>query len=126
MTSAARFHRIIHPPPRLKLLSASLQNPFQGVLQISSANSSPFTSMPISVIGLRGRYNERADFLLTTTAPVPTSVAISTADLFIPQLVDGGGYTTQLILFSGLRGLSSSGVVRLFTQSGEILNLTLQ
>src|SRR5205814_10328605 len=40
---------------------SSIQLPFQGVLRISS-------STPISVAGLRGRYNERKDFLMTTTS----------------------------------------------------------
>src|SRR5262249_44065936 len=38
---------------------ASLQTPFQGTLRVSSPAS-------ISVIGFRGRYNERGDFLITT------------------------------------------------------------
>jgi len=43
----------------------SLETPFKGILSISS-------SAEISVIGLRGRDNERSDFLITTTPPVPT------------------------------------------------------
>jgi hypothetical protein len=41
----------------------SLPVPFQGVLRVSSSAS-------ISVVALRGRYNERKDFLITTVPPV--------------------------------------------------------
>ncbi len=105
---------------------ASLPASFQGVLQISTANSTPFSSATVSVVGLRGRYNERGDFLITTTAPVSATGTPSNASLFIPQLVDGGGYSTQLILFSGSPGFASSGTLQMFTQSGAILNLRLQ
>ena len=42
---------------------SSLPVPFQGVLRVS-------TSTAISVTGLRGRYNERTDFLFTSTPAV--------------------------------------------------------
>ena len=97
----------------------SLQIPFQGVLRVSSPAS-------ISVAGLRGRYNERSDFLITTTPPVNEATAPSPAALFFPQISDSGGYTTQFILFSGQPGQSSSGTMQLFSQSGGALNLTLR
>jgi hypothetical protein len=95
----------------------SLQTPFQGVLRVSSAAS-------ISVAGLRSRYNERGDFLITTTPSVNEASLSSTAPLYFSHLADGGGYTTQFILFSGQAGQSSSGSLQLFTQSGNPLNLT--
>src|SRR5881628_3768196 len=42
----------------------SMPSPLQGLLRISAGAAS------ISVIGLRGRYNERSDFLVTTVTPV--------------------------------------------------------
>ena len=42
---------------------AEMSHGFQGVVQIKS-------SVPISLIGLRGRYNERRDFLIATIPPV--------------------------------------------------------
>jgi hypothetical protein len=38
-----------------------------------------------------------------------------------PQLVDGGGYTTEFILFSGSAGQTFSGTLQFFTQSGAAL-----
>ena len=98
---------------------SSLPAPFQGVLRVSSPAA-------ISVIGLRGRYNERGDFLITTTPSVNEAIPPSTARLLFPQIVDGAGYTTQFILFSGQPGQAQSGTLQLFSQSGTPLGLTLR
>jgi sugar lactone lactonase YvrE len=63
---------------------------YRGVVQVQSTS-------PISVIGLRGRYNERGDFLIATIPPVPESTS-AVAPLF-PYYVDGGGYTTEFVLY---------------------------
>jgi len=97
----------------------SLQLPFQGVLRVSSADFSE----PISVIGLRGRYNERSDFLITTTLPVSENTVLSTAVSMFPQIATSGGYSTQFILFSGRAGQSSSGALTFFTPAGFNWNL---
>jgi len=78
------------------------------------------------VVGLRGRSNERNDFLITTTPPVNEATPPSTARLVFPHIADGGGYTTKFILFSGRPGQSSSGTMQLFSQSGGVLDLTLR
>jgi hypothetical protein len=96
----------------------SLQTPFQGVVRLSSTT-------PIAVTGLRGHYNERNDFLITTTPPVNEAVAPS-PPLFFPHIADSGGYTTQFILFSAQPGTSSSGTMQLFNKGGGALGLTLQ
>jgi hypothetical protein len=96
----------------------SLGLPFQGVLRISSPT-------PIHVVGLRGRYNERGDFLITTTSPVDEATTTSSSEMVFPHLVDSGGYTTQIILFSGAGGQTAVGNIRFFNQSGTRLNLSL-
>ncbi len=104
-----------------KFLSEIFQNipqPFKGVLRISGTG--------IAVVGLRGRYNQRGDFLITTTSPVDEASPVTTAEYVFPHLADGGGYTTQFILFSGTAGQNASGVVRFFDQSGQPLPLTMQ
>jgi hypothetical protein len=95
----------------------SLPSPFRGVLRISTRS----TSTKVSVIGLRGRYNERHDFLITTTPPSNEAAASSVAEMIFPHFVRGGGYTTQFVLFSGFAGQSSSGVLRFFSQAGQTL-----
>jgi hypothetical protein len=93
--------------------------PFQGVLRVSSTSA-------IAVVGLRGRYNERRDFLITTTAPVDEARPPAATELFFPHLADSGGYTTQFVLFSGAAGQSATGNLTLFSQSGQPFNLSLR
>jgi hypothetical protein len=100
---------------------AALPNPFSGVLRISTSSTSG-----VSVVGLRGRYNERGDFLITTTQPTLESGPSSTGEQFFPHLAAGGGYITQFILFNGATDQSSSGSLRFFSQSGQTLNLDVR
>jgi hypothetical protein len=100
-------------------LFPSLGSAFQGVVRITT------TSSGLSVVGIRTRVNERSDFLITTTPPTVENTTATTHELFFPHLADGGGYTTQFILFSGTTGQSSSGTLGFFDQSGQSLNLTV-
>jgi hypothetical protein len=100
-------------------LLPSLPTSFKGVLRITS-------NANVSVAGLRGRYNERTDFLITT---VPISQELtqgSSAKVLFPHIVDGGGYTTQFILLNTVTGQASSGAVRFRTIGGQLLDLTVQ
>jgi len=82
---------------------------FRGVLRVSS-------DAAISVIGLRGRYNERGDFLISTTPALPEDTP-SPTDLIFPHFVTGGGYTTEFLLLN--TGGSTSGSAFFRTQSGS-------
>ena len=100
-----------------KLLSdlfPNLELPFRGVVRISTGSSG------VAAVGLRTRYNERGDFLITTTPPISESAAASSASLFFPQVVDGGGYATEFVLLPSAFG--SSGSLRLF---GQLAGTTL-
>src|SRR5437016_4762722 len=81
-------------------------------------------SRSISVVGLRGRYNERTNFLITTMPSVNEAAPAVLEPVYFPHFVDGGGYTTQFILFSGQAGQFSSGTLQFFSQGGNALNLT--
>jgi len=96
----------------------TLSLPIQGLLRISSASS-------IAVVGLRGRVNERGEFLITTTPPVPETSSAA-PESFFPYFADADGYTTQFILFSSGSSPSLSGAMRFFSQSGQPLNLKLR
>jgi len=98
----------------------SLSFPFKGILRISGGGAEG-----LSVVGLRGRYNERGDFLVTTTPPTNESSPASGAELLFPHLVNGGGYTTQFVLFSGTAGQASTGNLKFFKQDGTPLSLTV-
>jgi len=79
----------------------------------------------ISVIGLRGRYNERRDFLLATTPAVNERLPIPQGETLFPYIAEGGGYTTQFIL-SSAGGQTSSGWLRFYDLSGLPLDLSLK
>jgi len=98
---------------------ASLPATFQGILTIRS------TSAPISVIGLRGHVNERTEFLMATTPPFNNDLPASGEELVIPHFVDGGGYTTQFVLFSGT-GAASSGTMVFIDGKGQPVGLSFK
>jgi len=108
-----------HVSKFVRELFPTLDLPFQGILRVSSSNS-------ISIVSLRMRYNERGDFLVTTTPASNEASASSTAELIFPHIVDRGGYTTQFILFSGITNQSTSGTLRFFAQDGRALNVTVR
>jgi len=97
----------------------ALPLPFQGILRISTTSS-------IAIIGLRGRYNERSDFLISTTPPTDEAAPPSTSEMGFPHFADAGGYTTQFILYSGSFGQVSSGDLKLFSQTGQPMVLTFK
>jgi len=92
--------------------------PFQGVLRLSTLNAGG-----ISVLGLRGRYNERSDFLISEMPSFSDSIQ-PLSELYVPHFADGGGYDTQFILL-GPTGQNSAGVLQFFSQSGQSLALSL-
>jgi hypothetical protein len=99
---------------------STLPSPFQGVLRIAAPSGS------ISVIGLRGRYNERRDFLIATTPAINEATVGFDGDAYFPYLAEGGGYTTQFILSSPPGNSGSSGWLRFYAERGVPLNLSLK
>jgi hypothetical protein len=91
----------------------SLPQPFEGFVRLASDNAAQ-----IAVVGLRGNTNQRGDFLVTTTSPVDETTAPASMIVF-PHIVDGGGYTTQFVLYG-------NGALNLHSQSGGSLSLNLQ
>jgi hypothetical protein len=92
--------------------------PFQGVLEITCTT-------PISVVGLRIRYNERDDLLLTTIPPTDEGSSTTTAESDFPHILNGGGYTTEFILFSGVPLQTSAGNLKFLNSDGSNLNLNV-
>ena len=95
----------------------SLPTPFSGVLRVTS------TSTDVAVVGLRGRTNERADFLIATTPPSVEGGTTVSSDTYFPHIADSGGWTTQFILFSGAGGQTSTGTLQFINQNGQALDL---
>jgi hypothetical protein len=91
----------------------------QGLLRIWTDSGS------ISVMGFRARYNERRDFLVATLPPTSENDPWTSAERVFPQLISGGGVSTEIILFSPMPG-PVRGVLRLYSQRGELVGPTLR
>jgi hypothetical protein len=94
---------------------ASLSPPLQGVVSVSG-------SSPLAVTGVRGRTNERRDFLITTTAVVNPFAPVTSSELVFPYFADGAGYSTQFVLF----GFSAAGTMYFFDPAGQPKTLSFQ
>ena len=92
---------------------------FKGVMRLTAPT-------PISVAGIRGRVNERNEFLISTVPAIDELAQASSAEIGFPHIVDGGGYTTQFVLFNAVIGQSSSGNVLFRTTGGLPLDLAVQ
>jgi hypothetical protein len=100
-----QFARNIHE------LFPQLPQNFKGVLKVSAPS-------PLVLIGLRNRYNERGELLMTATPSYDdTSAAVRETDF--PHFVSGGGYSTQLVLMS--TGPGQTGSLSLIAQDGSTL-----
>jgi hypothetical protein len=100
----------------LSELFPSLQKPFKGVLRISA-------STPVSIAGLRQRINERGEYLITTIQVRNEANPAPNLPLVFPHVVNGGGFTTQFVLFSGAANQVTAGVLNFVKQDGTPLSL---
>lgn len=91
----------------------------EGVLRVATDRPA------ISVAGFRARYNELGQLLYTTVpAAVENNLPVS-EERFFPYLLNGGGFTTDIVLFSGTPG-QSSGTLRFIGPDGTPLDLELR
>lgn len=58
------------------------------------------SDQPLSVLALRLTINQRNEALLTTTPMADMTLPLGSGRLYFPHLVDGGGYSTKLILLN--------------------------
>ena len=91
---------------------------FEGMLRISTTSTAG-----VAVVGLRGRYNERGDFLITATPPAEE---INAASTLFPHIIDGGGYSTQFVLLRTMPVQAPAGSLQFNTQGGQPLELSLR
>ncbi len=92
---------------------------FSGVLRVTSTSD-------VAIVGLRARTNQRGDFMITTTPPSDEVAAPTSVDTYFPHFADGGGWSTQFVLFSGTAGQTSAGSLSFIDQAGQPLDLELQ
>src|SRR5262245_20042039 len=99
------------------------ESPFNG----DSSLSGTFTfnsSVPVSVIAIRGRTNERGEFLITTVPVDDLSAPSLQRTAVLPHFADGGGWTTQIVLVNRTDSVLT-GTVQFRDPSGQsaILNV---
>jgi subtilisin len=113
----------------LKEVAASdfnLPADFQSAIQFGSLEVS--SDQPVSILALRGTTNQRNEFLITTT-PIADLTRTEDAGVYFPQIVDGGGYTTSLVLLNAssrierglLQIMDNNGTPLAVKQAGGIL-----
>ena len=93
-----------------KFLDQDPFNPGTAVLGTFTFTS----SVPISVVALRGFTNERDEFLITTLPVAPVS-STSTDTIYFPHFADGEGWTTQVV-FVNPTDSTISGNIEFFGQ----------
>jgi len=79
------------------------------------------SSSAVAFTSLRGRTNQRRDFLITTTTPVNESSVPTSSELLFPHFANGGGYEMQFVLF----GRESAGAIYFWNRTGEPMSLPL-
>jgi hypothetical protein len=90
----------------LNQLFPALASDFRGIVRITSPRA-------VSVASLRAKYNERSEILITAS-PVLNEGKAPGGDLIFPHIIQGAGWSTQLIVF----GQPGSGKVYLYAKDG--------
>ena len=75
---------------------------------------------PVSVMALRLTINQRGDLLMTTTPIADLGRQMPAGTLSLPQIADGGGYQTTIILMN-TSNATESGTVRFYGNDGAPL-----
>ena len=99
------------------VLPAGFINNGLGTLEITS-------EQPVSALALRLTINQRNDLLLTSTPIADLGKAVPSGPVAFPQVVDGGGYQTTLILMN-TSGETQKGVVTFYGNSGAPLSVRM-
>lgn len=97
---------------------------FQGVLRVSAPT-------PVSLIGIRARFNERREFLITTVshageADQHFNAVLRYSSFVFPHFVDGGGYNTKFVLFSAWTTGRANGALEFYDKSGTPQPVSIQ
>ncbi len=93
----------------------NLPSNFQNAVQFGTLSLT--SDQPLSVLALRGITNQRNDFLITSTPIADLTRPLAGSPVYFPQFVDGGGYTTSLIL-TNTSGETETGVFQIMDNDG--------
>jgi hypothetical protein len=96
---------------------ATVARSFKGVLRVSTADEAD-----IAVLGIRARWNERSEFLVSAT-PAVNETDVPKGKIVFPHVVLGGGYTTEFITFSGTPAEPAVGGIGVRAQDGSAISL---
>jgi|GEM_PF-2408535 len=83
------------------------------------------SNQPISILALRLTTNQRNETLLTTTPIADLTQPAPLGSLFFPQMADGGGYRTTIMLLN-TSGSTVSGKINFYDDGGlpRVVHLT--
>jgi Beta-propeller repeat len=96
----------------------SLPVPFQGLLRLTVLSGSGVTASSFRIL-----FNERPDYLVTTTGPLNENAGMA-GHLIFPYMTDSTGYTTQFILINPSGAQSGSGVLRYVAADASPLQIS--
>jgi hypothetical protein len=92
-------------------------SPFAGTFTFTS-------SLPVGVVALRGRVNERSEYLMTTLPATDLQAPASSAPVVFPQYADGAGWSTEVALVNA-GDVTLSGTLRFLDPAGSPLTITV-
>ncbi len=93
---------------------------FATTMQVGSLDI--VSTQPVSLLGLRLTTNQRGETLLTSTSLADLSKPSTTSPFYFPQLVDGAGYKTTIVL-SNTSSTSETGAISIFDDKGIPLSV---
>jgi hypothetical protein len=108
---SGQFAMFVNDIPGFQAVPAS----FRGVLRIRSLTED------VTVIAMRGHVNQRGDFINASLVPVEVGDEDS-ATRVVPQIVQGGGYSSELVLVNA-GPARSTGTVNSVSSDANALSL---
>jgi hypothetical protein len=98
----------------------NLPDNFQTSIQFGTLDIT--SDQPLSVLSLRGTMNQKQQFIITTTPVADITQSFGSSPLYFAQIVDGGGYTTSLMLMN-TSAATETGTLRIMDNSGADLTV---
>ena len=105
-----------HTAQFVSQMIANMPNPFLGTLTLSSAS-------PFAAVNLRLAANGHGETLFSALPLADLSRASGAMRLIFPQVVDGGGLPTQILLMNPSVNTTSTGFISFFDDEGNALAL---
>jgi chitodextrinase len=105
-----------HTAQFVSQLITNMPNPFLGTLTLSSAS-------PFAAVNLRLASNGHGETLFSALPLADLSRSLGATRLIFPQVVDGGGLPTQILLMNPSVNTTSTGFISFFDDDGNALAL---